>query len=136
MGKCLKMFKEYEDNSLVKREFLYDVLESDLGEYERIFLIINRQELNLLTYFCNSNALKTSKYKVLILSTDEFPNDCCVKYRQITTEECSMLCQFYNMYEFSDRFRIFSKENNYGSILNFFDMDILDMEDIFEAILA
>ncbi len=120
---------------MVEKEFLYNILKADLEKYERVFLIIDRQESNLLAAFCNSNALRTSKYKVLVLSPGEFPNGCCAEQRQITKEDCNMFYQLYYMYEFSDRFRILSKENSYGSIWNLFDADILDIEDVFEAIL-
>lgn len=119
----------------MEREILYAVLKSDLEKYERIFLVVSRQKSDLLTDFCNSNALRNSKYRVLILSAGSFPDNCSVECRKITEKDCNMLYTLYSLYEFSDRFRILSKENRYGNILNFYDTSVLDMEAVFEAVL-
>ncbi|MCI8813987.1 MAG: hypothetical protein HFH61_01805 [Lachnospiraceae bacterium] len=119
----------------MEKELLYAVLKSVLEKYERVFLIIDKEKSNLLVDFCNSNALKDSKYRVLILSSEPFPDNCYAQYYPITEEDGDMLYKIYSMYEFSDRFQVLSRETICGDLFDLFDAGILSLEEVFEAFL-
>lgn len=110
-------------------------LQSALKKFDRIVLIIDRQNSGLCYEFCNSNAVKKSKYKILVLSTIKYMTGCYLTYYQITKKTCDALYKLYHLYEFSDRFQILSREISYGGLFNFNDVGIIDREDIFTALL-
>ena len=79
---------EYEKSFLKK-------LESDLEEYEKIFLILGCgkwiQELTEMLFY--SETIRKKKQKVLVLSSEkrQIDEDIAVTYRQITDEEMRKL---------------------------------------------
>jgi len=53
----------------------------------------------------------------------------------LTQDELKKIRDLFYMYEFSDRFRVISREDGYGNIFNLVDNGILTDEEAFEAIL-
>ena len=118
------------------RETLFAVLQSDLEKYDRVILIHDRQRSGLCPDFCSSRAVKMSPYKILVLSVEERAAEGDLSYRQITEEEADRLYKLYHMYEFSDRFRVLSRETSHGSLFDYVELGILDMEEAFGAFLS
>lgn len=58
------------------------------------------------------------------------------EYRQITEENVQFLLLLYHMYEFSDRFRLISRRERCGNLFQLADTGILDMEEVWEALLG
>lgn len=103
-------------------------VEQDLERFDRILLITNM----CITSF---PAVMDAK-KILILSVSEVPldNDLQIIYRQITAEQESELLKICHMYEFSDRFRVVSRDSRFGSIWNYVEAGILTEQEALEAI--
>ena len=103
-------------------------VEKDLERFDRMLLITNM----CITSF--PAAVDTKN--ILILSVSEIPldNNLQIAYRQITKEQETELLKVYHMYEFSDRFRVVSRDSRFGSIWNYVDAGILTEQEALEAI--
>lgn len=114
---------------------LFAALRSDLVRFDRVILIYDRQGTGLCFDFCDSRAVKISQYKILVLSIEEGSSKENLMYRQITEADRDRLYRLYHMYEFSDRFRVLSRERSHGCLFDLLDTKVLNMEEIFEALL-
>lgn len=96
-----------------------------------------RERVGKLSLSEDKNLLNISG-KVLLLSTNSWQSEAeqwGLEQKVITEEEVEEICSLYYLYEFSNRFRIVSRENNYGSVFNLVDSGLLTYEEAFEAIL-
>ena len=115
-------------------------LESDMEWYDHIFLVRGDDALSgrVAALLCHPEAAGNLQEKRLLLIS---PDVLCevdgkgTPVRRISQLEDEMLCRLYNMYEFSDRFHILSREEQYGGLLNFVDSVILSTEEMLEALL-
>lgn len=110
-------------------------LMSDVQKYNRIFLILDNEQLkDKLSIIC-SLLDKTENKNILILSVFKNPVyfHSLITYRQITEKEAEYLCYLYHMYEFSNRFFLISKETQYGELFNFVDTGLINPEEAWEA---
>lgn len=118
----------------------YDVqlikkLNRDLKEYDQIVLFSGdgRMEQNLwtleelpeqkpadeiLTKFCGF-IRSQNRRNILVLSA----------------EECKVLAELYNTYEFSDRIRMIGGNRQHGSLMNFVAQGLLTEQEMFESVL-
>jgi uncharacterized protein YegL len=114
-------------------------LESDIREYDKIFLLMEKGEIldKLAERICNSKIIKDRKKKVLILALKKksAEMDTAAVYRQITEIQAKQLYKLYSMYEFSDRFQMISRKVTYGGLLHLVDTGILNLEEATEALL-
>lgn len=117
-------------------------LEADLQEYEQIILVMNEKELleELLEIINEVNIRRQIKKKILILSAEQqqFRTNSeysILIYRKITKTEAQMLDNLYHLYEFSNRFHVFSQENSYGKLHNLIDTGLLQKKELWEVIL-
>lgn len=119
-------------------DLLLTALEKDLAYYDRIFLIAmeERADKEMFNQFCVSEALKNCGKKILLLSTENPAEENHALCRKISSQMALQLNKLYHMYEFSDRFQLFSREKCFGGIFNFVDMGILTKEEAFSALLA
>lgn len=103
-------------------------IEKDLERFDRILLIAD----GCIEAFPVVMDAKT----VLVLSVGEvsLESNPQITYRQITTEQETELIKTYHMYEFSDRFRVVSRDSRFGSIWNYVDAGILTEQEALEAI--
>ena len=110
-----------------KNNILTEV-EKDLERFDRILLITN---MCIISFPAVVNVTN-----ILILSVNEIPldNNLLIAYRQITKEQETELLRMYRMYEFSDRFRVVSRDSRFGSIWNYVDAGILTEQEALEAI--
>ncbi len=118
---------------------ILEKLQWDLEEYDKIFLIREDelQKERLLGAFLNSKAAQETKRKVLVLSTaaEEESRNGRLEYRQITAEHARYLLSLYHMYEFSNQFRLISSQELCGDLFGFVENGLLDMEEMWEALL-
>lgn len=116
---------------------LLTALESNLNKYDRIILIINDSigENNLFSEFINSEAIKKSTKKIMIMSSEDGKESENYAYYRLSEVEEEQLVKLYLMYEFSDRFQILSYDSNFGNIFNYVKTGIMTAEEAFEAIL-
>lgn len=122
----------------IHKNVLVTKVEKELEYYDKVFLVWQRDEVqkDLFIRFYNSDVLKNTKKKVLFLSTEGLVKEKKYAYRIVTEQEAVLLRDIYYMYEFSDRFLVFSQENEVvGNILNFAETGILTMDEVFEAML-
>lgn len=61
----------------------------------------------------------------MLLSTENPAEENHALCRKISSQMALQLNKLYHMYEFSDRFQLFSREECFGGIFNFVDMGIL-----------
>lgn len=111
-----------------KRTTILMEIEKDLEQFDRILLITNE---------CTSLfPAVTDAINILVLSISALPveSDSHITYRQITKEQQTELLQTYHMYEFSDRFRIVSRDDQFGSIWNYVDAGVLTEQEALEAL--
>ncbi len=112
-------------------------LEGALEKFDKVFLFMGKDEVHrdFMERFCASEVLKYSGKNVLILSTEESTNGRAYVSRKLTQEKAKRLKELYLLYEFSDRFELFSWEDNFGSIVNYIESGVLTWEEAFAAIL-
>lgn len=74
--------------------------------------------------------------KVLLLVKDPYPA-CCMEFAQmvLTEEEWETIYCLYYMYEFSNRFRMVTKDAMYGNIFELVKNGLITYEEALEAIL-
>lgn len=112
-------------------------LEKVLEKYDKVFLFIERDKVHrdFIERFCASEVIKHSGKNVLILSTVELADGNGYVCRKLTQEKAQRLKGLYFLYEFSDRFKIFSWEDSFGSLINYIESGVLTWEEVFAAIL-
>lgn len=103
-------------------------IEKDLEQYDRILLLTNIWTDPFPTITGTQNIL------VLSVSTVSLEGNPQITYRQISMEQQTELLKMYHMYEFSDRFRVVSRDSQFGSIWNYVDAGILTEQEALEAI--
>ena len=104
------------------------------ASYDKVFLI---QE-NEMFLKCLERGRKkdSSNYLLLISNTfrDEYKK-CGFTKQFLTQKEMEKIRDLYYMYEFSNRFRVISREDSYGNIFNLVDNGILTDIEAIEALL-
>lgn len=100
-------------------------LEKMMSEYEKVFLVLDKNLYKLLS------AEKCTKNKILFLPLD----DSLTKYPKVSSEDSKQLHELYNMYEFSDRFQVLSRNECFGNLLNLVDTGVLTREELVEALI-
>lgn len=122
--------QEYDDTLLMG-------LERDLEDYDRIFLVFieGKAQEDFFAQFCGSEELGNCGKKILILSAENLMENRPDRFRKISCQTAARLKELYFMYEFSDRFRLLSREECFGGILNLVDTGILTKEEAFSALL-
>lgn len=122
-----------------EKEILEELI-SDITTYNKIFLILNHNQLKDEWLMIDSflERIKDKNQTILILSVFKIPIciASCITYRQITKEEENYLKHLYYMYEFSDRFFVLSKEHQYGQLFNFVDTGLLKPEEVWEVLVS
>ena len=110
----------------IKRDILTQI-EKDLERFDRILLIADM--------CAGSFPVITDAKNILVLSVGTISpdNSLQIAYRQITIEQQAELLKVYHMYEFSDRFRVVSRDSRFGSIWNYVDAGILTEQEALEA---
>ena len=118
---------------------ILEKLQWDMEEYDRIFLVRDDEpeKERLLEAFLNSRAIREAKQKVLVLSTiaEAESRSKRLEYRQITAEHARYLLSLYHMYEFSNQFRLISTKELCGDLFAFVKNGLLNMEEMWEALL-
>lgn len=119
---------------------ILEKLVSDIATYNKIFLILNHNQLKNEWLIIDSflERIRNKNQTILILSGFKIPI-CITPFitcRQITKEEEDYLKHLYYMYEFSDRFFILSKEHQYGQLFNFVDTGLLKPEEVWEVLVS
>ena len=111
-----------------KRSSILMEIEKDLERFDRILLIT---DMCVGSFPVGMNAKNILILSVGTVSLGSAPQ---IAYRQITAEQQSELLKVYHMYEFSDRFRVVSRDSRFGSIWNYVDAGILTEREALEAI--
>lgn len=119
------------------KERMIETVKCDLEHYDQIFLFdtADQNVLECMLQFCDSEQLKETPKKVLVMGVGEVKkssNDC---YRSITKQQFEVLQDIYDMYEFSNRFHLISQQEQYGSMFNYVETGILTYGEMFEALL-
>ena len=111
-----------------KRTAILMEIEKDLERFDRILLIT---DMDVALF----SAIMDMK-NILILSANPVPleSNSQITYRQITSEQQTELLKIYHMYEFSDRFRVVSRDSRFGGIWNYVDAGILTEQEALEAL--
>lgn len=96
-------------------------IKDKLETYDVILLIGTRcgDDGDLAEQFLNSQVLKESRRKVLVLPVDK----------------CKNLTDLYYTYEFSDRIRVIGVNRQHGSLMNYVANGLLTEQEVFESIL-
>ena len=111
-----------------KRTTILPEIEKDLKRFDRILLITDMDIGAFPAVVDAKNILILSVGAVAMESKPQ------IAYRQITAEQQAELLKTYHMYEFSDRFRVVSRDSRFGSIWNYVDAGILTEQEALEAI--
>lgn len=138
MKECDVMETNTDGNSSKNYKKKLLELQSIIEIYDKVILISYEEKavIDIMTKFERSNAMKHTKKQIVILSTVEWDGTSNLTYKKITPEESSALLNLYYMYEFSDKFQVLSSQNNFGTLINFYNTGLLNLEEAFEAILA
>ena len=109
-------------------------IEKDLNEYKKVILVIDgilkdENYTEKICSFLNMNNLSGdvkvySKEKIKIL----YPS-----FTGVSENEQKEILDLYHTYQFSDRFEVFGKSENFGNILNYLEADIMNIREIMEA---
>lgn len=119
----------------VYKDELIEEIEKNIEQYDRILISHSREEETdqLVRNFVKSEALQNTTKKVILYGDCEnFGN---VPFREISQSEYEKIVAFYRLYEFSDRVKVISASNQYGSMRNYLSNGILSQEEYFEALL-
>lgn len=116
--------------------YLLENLDKLLDQYDRVILadISDQDGKARWQRFLNSEAFKNCEKKILFLVT-EIHDISRQFFLTITEEVAQELKSLYFMYEFSDRFQLFSNETTFGEIWNYVCTGTLTEEEAFQAIL-
>lgn len=109
-------------------------LEQDIDKYDKILFF---EEDEVLIIFCCLQITIKTQQKILILTQKDFGADTeNFIFRKVTKKEAEKISELYFTYEFSDKFLFVSrKKGNYASLFHFVDTGILNIEEVFEALL-
>lgn len=132
-----------EEREIIRR------LESDIRQYDQIFLVTGEEVLLreiVSSLCCLRESGDSDRRRLVLIPSDTGPEDIWdllsedktdsrVSWRRVSRGEAQTLCRLYDSYEFSDRFHILSREEQYGGLLNFVDTGILSAEELLEALL-
>lgn len=121
-------------NEVISNNGLMSRIQHSLDIYDRVLLIQENEEFRK----CLEGGRKTDNGNFLLLMPDTVEDDFeefGFTQQFLTQEEMEEISHMYYMYEFSNRFRIVSRENNYGSVFDLVDSGLLTYEEAFEAIL-
>ena len=111
-----------------KRTAILPEIEKDLERFDRILLITG---MDIGAFPAVVDAKNILILSVGAVSMEGNPQ---IAYRQITAEQQTELLKTYHMYEFSDRFRVVSRDSRFGSVWNYVDAGILTEQEALEAI--
>lgn len=103
-------------------------IERLLEEYEKVLLVLDQEYLNLL------QEDKKDRKGIIILSKLEPLEEHAFDFLQISEEECGNLIKIYQMYEFSDHFKIITQNNGFGTLKNYVTTGVLTMDEAAEAL--
>ena len=118
---------------------LLEELERDIEKYDKIILIGERGERarRWLEAFYQSETVRHTERKILMLSVmnvhELSKSNVCVQ--SVSEAEARELCRLHHMYEFSDRFVTIPETKAYGGLFNFVDTGLLQMDEVWEALL-
>lgn len=103
-------------------------IEKDLERFDRVILIT---DMDVMPFPADMDVKN-----ILILSVNAVPleSNSQITYRQITADQQAELLKIYHMYEFSDRFRVVSRDDQFGSIWNYVDTGIMTEQEALEAL--
>ncbi len=107
-------------------------LETDLEEYNEIFLVSGTEEFQdkIVDSLFETRNKKHDKILVLASLEKKPVEKTAVVYRQIGEEAANYLCGLYYMYEFSNRFHLISKMNICGSLFCLEDTGVIKFEEV------
>lgn len=111
-----------------KRTTILPEIQKDLERFDRILLITG---MDIGAFPAVLDAKNILILSVGAVSMESNPQ---IAHRQITAEQQAELLKTYHMYEFSDRFRVVSRDSRFGSIWNYVDAGILTEQEALEAI--
>ena len=112
------------------------MLKKDLEAFDKIILMdVRPEKRQLAELFYESEALQATREKILILSGGEEMRRDNVIWRHATESVMNDLLKIYHMYEFSNRFSLFSQEDGFGGLYNLVKTGILTEEEAITAFL-
>ncbi len=151
-----------DENEISWKRVLLEELEQDIEKYDKIILVWEKGAAarRWLEAFYKSEAVKQTKKKILVLSVIDMPEkskkqgkaegfSCLDKsngsfshtffpnlnFQTISEEKAAELSKLHHMYEFSDRFLSIPETDTYGGLFNFVDTGLLQMNEVWEALL-
>lgn len=124
-------------------EIVIKQLKRDLKEYEKVYLVTGvfpggGDLVGAVLRFAEEGVTASETGdRILVLSSvgtgeASLPT---VSFRKITAEEEKDLILLYHTYEFSDRFRLITDTDAYGSLWNYVRTGVLTQEEAFRALL-
>lgn len=115
-------------------------LQEDLKKHGRILLLssslktVDLFQEKLAAYLKNGNQCDPH---LLLLAWEGFPlPESGIAVRMISKQEENMLTALYRMYDFSDRFSVWSDDGQYGTILNYVRSGLITWDEVFCTMLA
>lgn len=119
------------------KEHVIDTLELDLNFYDKIFLFDTADQIvfECMSHFCDSEQMKETSKKVLVMGVGEIKKSAKDCYRSVTKQQFEDLLEIYDMYEFSNKFQFICKKGQYGSMFNYVKTGLLTFGEMFEAML-
>ena len=110
------------------------ILKNAVLAYDKILFLICYESdiINLL----NSYAKIQLKKKILLISMNAVNTSINgIEYVQLNEKNRAVLYRLYHTYEFSNKFTMFSADNNFGTIWNYVRTGILTSEEVLSAVL-
>ncbi|MCI8949844.1 MAG: hypothetical protein HFG49_07335 [Lachnospiraceae bacterium] len=113
-------------------------LQSMIDVYDKIVLIQleEKEAITIMNKFEKPDIVNNIDQKILVLSTVEWDKHSSFTYKKIEDEESLALVNLYHTYEFSDKFLVLSNSNTFGTLFNFCDTGLLDLDEVLKSILA
>ncbi len=103
-----------------------------LEAYDQVFMVMESHTARLMFEISKRRAFKR---RLLVLSTLAFIGHTSIKFAKIEADEALKLQRNYYLYEFSDRFQVVSKEDQFGTLYQYVETGILTDVEMVEALL-
>ncbi len=114
---------------------LIQSLQDMLSSYDKI-LFLPRGETKMAEILGGCPQERLQDKKLLLLSQEDVPDlPDGIERHQVDEESAASLKRLYHTYEFSNKFRMLSASDNFGTIWNYVETGVLTAEEALAALL-
>lgn len=113
------------------------MIEGYINKYKKIIVFDDRQSdiAKLKDDLFYSTIIENVHKNNLFIGTKNVSDLRNVTYVDISDDEMGELLSIYRLYEYTDKIRLVSSDNQYGTMINYLSVGIMTKEEYFNALL-